>query len=183
MLVAASCAAALAGCGSTLESQPIAPSSLESFIAVREYPVYWLGNSFHGLSVSEVQRDRGGAYSVQYGNCARGGQATCLAPLAVVTSPENGFVAHGANAVRAATVRGVRALTSESGRTVELATGTVVVSIHADSAPLAAAAAHAMVPINDVGLPAGRLARALPATRFSSEPLPTQLQTSVSTSR
>ncbi len=179
----AGCLLALGGCGSTLESQPISPSSLESFIAVRGYPVYWLGNGFAGLSVSEVQRDRGGAYAVQYGNCAQGGQATCLAPLAIVTSPENSFVAHGAHAVQASTLRGARALISEAGKTIEVPTGAVVVSVRADSAALARAAAAHLVPINEVGVPDAPLPPALPATSFATAPLPTQLQSSASTSR
>ncbi len=176
------CALVTTGCGSTLENQPIAPSSLESFIAVRGYPVYWLGNSFAHLSVSEVQRDRGGAYAVQYGDCAKGGQATCLAPLAIVTSPENSFVAHGANGVRSGRLRDVSALTSEEGKTIEIPTGAVVVSIRADSAPLARAAAAAIAPINEIGLPGSPLPKALPATSFSTAPLPTQLRTSASSS-
>lgn len=182
LLGSGACALAVSACGSTLENQPIAPSSLESFIAVRGYPVYWLGNSFAHLSVSEVQRDRGGAYAVQYGDCAKGGQATCLAPLAIVTSPENSFVAHGANGVRTGHLRNVGALTSEEGKTIEIPTGAVVVSIRADSAPLARAAAAAIAPINEIGVPGSPLPKALPATGFSTAPLPTQLQTSVSSS-
>ena len=44
------CAIAVSACGSTLEEQPVAPSTLESLIAVREYPVYWLGNTFAMLA-------------------------------------------------------------------------------------------------------------------------------------
>jgi hypothetical protein len=177
------CALTVAACGSTLEEQPVAPSNLESFIAVREYPVYWLGNTFAGLSVSETSRDSGGAYTVQYGNCVSGGQFTCAPPLAVVTSPENSFVAHGATGVRVARLRGVSSFTSENGLTIEIPTGAVVVSVRAENAALARAAARALVPINEVGLPAARLPKALPTTRFATQPLPAQLKTSSSQTR
>jgi hypothetical protein len=176
------CAITVAACGSTLEEQPVAPSNLESFIAVREYPVYWLGNSFAGMSVSETSRDSGGAYTVQYGNCVSGGQFLCTSPLAIVTSPENSFIAHGSSGVRIGRIRGISSFTSEDGRTIEIPTGAVVVSVRADNAALAHAAARAIVPINAVGLPGTPLPKALPTTRFATEPLPTQLKTSSSSS-
>jgi hypothetical protein len=176
-------ALALAGCGSTLEDQPLAPSSLESLIATREYPVYWLGKSFSGLSVSEASRDRSGAYTVQYGNCIKGGQYACESPLSIVTSPENDFVAAGSAGVRVRPIRGVSSFTSEAGRAVEIPTGSVVVSIRADNAGLARAAALAIVPINGVGLPAAPLPKVLPATSFATQPLPTQLKSSASKSQ
>ncbi len=176
-------AVAVTACGSTLEEQPVAPSTLESFIAVREYPVYWLGNTFRKLSVSEVSRDSGGAYTVQYGNCVSGGQFTCTAPLAVVTSPENSFIAHGAENFHVVRMRGVIAYSSEDGLTIEIPTGAVVVSVRADNVATARAAARAVVPINSVGLPAAPLPHALPTTRFATEPLPAQLKTSQSKSR
>jgi hypothetical protein len=179
------CVSALAvvACGSTLEEQPIAPSSLESVIAVREYPVYWLGNSFHHLSVSEISRDSGGAYTVQYGSCVSGGEFTCESPLAVVTSPENSFVAHGPAGVRNLTLRHVSAFVSPDGHTIEIPTGAVVVSVRANSAALARAAARAIAPINTVGVPEAPLPKALPTSRFATEPLPLQLKTSASKSR
>jgi hypothetical protein len=176
-------ALALAGCGSTLENQPLAPSSLESLIATREYPVYWLGKRFLGLSVSEASRDRGGAYTVQYGNCIKGGQYACESPLSIVTSPENDFIAAGSAGVRVRPIRGVSSFTSEAGRAVEVPTGSVVVSIRAQTAALARAAALSIVPINGVGLPAAALPKVLPATSFATQPLPTQLKTSSSKSQ
>jgi hypothetical protein len=174
------CACAVAACGSTLEEQPVNASTLESLIAVREYPVYWLGNSFGGLNVSEALRDSSGAYTVEYGNCIKGGQFSCVAPLSVVTSPENDFVAAGSAGVRVARLRGVSSFTSEAGRAVEVPTGAVVVSIRADSARLARAAAQAIVPINGVGVPSAPLPKVLPTSSFATEPLPTQLKTSSS---
>ena len=179
------CVSALAvvACGSTLEEQPIAPSSLESLIAVREYPVYWLGNSFSHLSVSEISRDSGGAYTVQYGTCLSGGQFTCESPLAIVTSPENSFVAHGPAGVHNRSLRDVSAFVSPDGHTIEIPTGAVVVSVRANSAALARAAARAIAPINTLGMPEAPLPKALPTSHFATEPLPQQLKTSASKSR
>lgn len=176
-------ALAVVACGSTVEEQPVAPSTLESLIAVREYPVYWLGNTFGRMSVSEVSRDSGGAYTVQYGACLSGGQFACAAPLAIVTSPENSFVAHGPAGVRALRLRGVSAFISRDGHTIEIPTGAVVVSVRADSTELARAAARAVVPINMLGVPQAPLPKALPTSQFATEPLPTQLKTSSTKSR
>jgi hypothetical protein len=171
------CAGAVVACGNTLEEEPVAPSTLESLIAVRQYPVYWLGNTFARLSVSEVSRDNGGAYTVQYGNCVSGGQFVCPAALSIVTSPENSFIAHGPAGVRTARLRDVSSFVSLDGRTIEIPTGAVVVSVRAASPSLARAAALAIVPINAVGLPAAPLPRGLPTTSFATEPLPEQLKT------
>jgi hypothetical protein len=173
----------LVGCGTTVEEQPVAPSTLESLIAVREYPVYWLGNTFSHLNVSEVSRDSGGAYTVQYGTCLSGGQFACAPPLEVVTSPENSFVAHGPAGMRMLPMRAVSVFVSRDGRTIEIPTGTVIVSVRADSAQLARDAARAIVPINALGVPQAALPKALPASRFATEPLPAQLKTSESKSR
>jgi hypothetical protein len=177
------CALVVAGCGSTLEDQPLAPSNLESLIAIREYPVYWLGKRFAGLSVSEASRDRSGAYTVQYGNCIKGGQYACESPLSIVTSPENDFVAAGSSGVRVRPIRGVSSFASEAGRAVEVPTGQVVVSIRAENAALAGAAALAIVPINVVGVPAAPLPKVLPTSSFATQPLPTQLKTPSSKSQ
>jgi len=174
---------AVVACGRTVEERPVAPSTLESLIAVREYPVYWLGNSFDHLSVSEVSRDSGGAYTVQYGTCLSGGQFTCESQLAIVTSPENSFVAHGPAGVRSVSVRDVDAFVSPDGDTIEIPTGAVVVSVRASSSALAHAAARSIVPINTLGLPEQPLPKALPTSHFATEPLPQQLKTSSSKSR
>jgi hypothetical protein len=177
------CGLAVVACGNTLEEEPVAANTLESLIAVHEYPVYWLGNSFDRLSVSEVSHDSGGAYTVQYGNCVSGGQFTCAAALSIVTSPENSFIARGPAGLRTVPMRMVSAFVSRDGHTIELPTGAVVVSVRADTAGLARAAARAIVPINGVGLPGSSLPRALPSSDFATEPLPSQLKTSASKTR
>jgi hypothetical protein len=173
-LGATTLALALGGCGDTVQDRPIAHNTLESLL-VAPYPVYWLGRSFHGLQVTGAEHDPSGAFSVQYGDCAVGGQSTCVPPVQIVTSPDNSFLAGGTTPRRTTLVRGVAAFLAQRGRTVEIATAGVVVGIYGDSAALAAAAAQTIVPINELGAPGERLPARLPDTGFGSTPLPSQI--------
>jgi hypothetical protein len=168
------CALALSACGDTRQDRPIPHNTLETLL-VAPYPVYWLGRSFHGLAITEATHDPGGAFTVQYGDCVTGGQSTCVPPLRVVTSPDNSFVAGGEGVQRSVAVRGVSAVLAQSGRTVEIATAGVVVSIYANTPSLAAAAAQTTVPINEAGAPGDRLQERRPDTGFGSTPLPSQV--------
>ncbi|HWF31468.1 MAG TPA: hypothetical protein VG188_02810 [Solirubrobacteraceae bacterium] len=163
----------LGGCGDTLQDQPIASNTLEKLL-VAPYPVYWAGRSFQGLAIMEATRDPGGAFSVQYGDCVEGGQSTCVPALRVVTSPDNSFLPGGSTPQRLAPVRGVGSVIAQRGRTIEVPTGGVVVSIYANSARLAAAAAQTVVPINEAGVPGAPLPVRLRDTGFGSTPLPSQ---------
>jgi hypothetical protein len=167
-------ALALAGCGDTLQTQPIAHNTLEALLAA-PYPVYWLGHSFRGLALTEATKDPSGAFSVLYGTCKQGGQGTCVPPLRVVTSPDNSFLPGGSVTRTVAMIRGTRGLLSPDGRTVVIAAGGVVVDIYALDARLAAAAAQSVVPINDIGWPGAELPAALPDTGFGELPLPAQM--------
>ncbi len=167
------CSIALAGCGDTLQDRPIPHNALESLL-VAPYPVYWLGHSFHGMSITEASHDPGGAFTVGYGDCVNGGQSTCVPPLRVVTSPDNSFLAGGTSAQRNASIRGVVAVIAQTGRTIELPTSGVVVGIYAVNARLAAAAARTVVPINQAGVPGAPLPAPLPDTGFAATPLPSQ---------
>jgi hypothetical protein len=174
--LALSCCAltlALGGCGDTLQDQPIAHNTLEKLL-VAPYPVYWAGRSFQGLAITEATHDPGGAFSVQYGDCVEGGQSTCVPALRVVTSPDNSFVPGGSASQHGALVRGVGSIVAQRGRTIEIPTGRVVVSLYADSARLASAAAKTVVPINEAGVPGAPLPARLPDTGFGSTPLPSQ---------
>jgi len=167
-------ALALGGCGDTLQDRPIAHNTLETLI-VAPYPVYWLGRSFRGLNITEATHDPGGTFSVQYGDCVEGGQSTCVPALRVVTSPDNSFLAGGSSPQHGVRVRGVGALATQRGRTIEIPTGGVVVGVYADSSHLATAAAQTVVPINEVGVPGGALPARLSDTGFGSTPLPSQV--------
>jgi hypothetical protein len=165
---------ALCSCGNTLQDRPIPHNILESLIAA-PFPVYWLGASFEGMAVSEATRDPGGAYSLRYGDCLRGGEGTCVTPLEVVSSPDNSFLPGGDAATSRARIRGVDALVAHGGRTIVIPTAGVVLDIYASSARTAAAAARTALPINEVAAAGAPLPRALPNTGFGEAPLPSQL--------
>jgi hypothetical protein len=171
--LAALCVLALGACGDTVQQRPISHSILEGLI-VAPYPVYWLGASFHGMALTEATRDPSGAYSVEYGNCLQGGQGTCVAPLRVVSSPDNSFLPGGGAKTRAASIRSQPAILAQRGRTVIVATGAMVVDVYASSPSMAAAAAREMVPINQPGDPEAPLPARVPDTGFDRQPLPSQ---------
>jgi hypothetical protein len=167
------CAAALGACGDTLQAKPIPHNILESMI-ISPFPVYWAGGSFQGLSITDIAHDPSSAYSVQYGNCLEGGQGTCVAPLRIVTSPDNSFLPGGSPPSDATLVRGVPVVVARRGRTIVIPTGNVVVDIYASSARLARAAASAVVPINAPGAPQAQLPAPMPDSGFGEKPLPSQ---------
>jgi hypothetical protein len=173
LLAALAATVAIAGCGDTLQDQPIAHNTLEGLL-VAPYPVYWLGGSFQGMQITESTHDPSGGFAVNYGDCVEGGESTCVPPLRVVTSPDNSFVAGGSTPQQRAPVRGVQAVFAQRGHTIEIATAGVVVGIYADNAKLAAAAAQTLAPINEVGAPGEPLPARLPDTGFGSTPLPSQ---------
>jgi hypothetical protein len=171
--LAAAAAVAGAGCGDTLQDRPISHNTLETLLAA-PYPVYWLGRTFDGLAITEANRDPGGAFSVQYGDCKVGGQGTCVAPLRVVTSADNSFLPGSSGAHIPVAVRGVSGLAAQGGRAIVLPTGGVVIAIYALHRDVAAAAARAVAPINAPEPPGARLPAPLPDTGFGRTPLPSQ---------
>ncbi len=167
------CALAFGACGNTLQDQPISHTTLESLL-LAPYPVYWLGGSFQGMAITEASQDPSGAFAVQYGDCAEGGQNTCVPRLRVVTSPDNSFIPAGSQPHRTAPLRGVRSVVAQGGDTIELPTAGVVVGVYANNPSLARVAAETTVPINDAGAPDGPLPSTLPDTGFAEQPLPGQ---------
>jgi hypothetical protein len=168
------CAVALSACGNTVQSSPISHSLLEDLI-VAPYPVYWLGDKFEGMKITEATHDPSGAFSVEYGNCLQGGQGACVPPLRIVSSPDNSFLPGGLAPATQRTVRGAMAVIAQQGRTMVIATGGVVVDIYGDEAQLASAAAKTMVPINEIGSPEEPLPARLPDTGFAATPLASQM--------
>ncbi|HXB65803.1 MAG TPA: hypothetical protein VNV42_13115 [Solirubrobacteraceae bacterium] len=164
----------LGACGDTLQDQPSPPSVLEPLVTQEAFPVYWLGGSFHGLPITHVGHNPGGAYEIQYGNCLVGGENVCATPLEIVTSPDNSFLPGGAATQSAALVRGVRGRAAQGGRSLSLATGPVVVDLYATTPALVSAAAETMVAINRPGAPGAPLAPPLPNTGYGRRPLPVQ---------
>jgi hypothetical protein len=164
-------ALALGGCGDTLQNKPLSANTLESLIEA-PFPVYWLGSSFKGMLLNEATRDPGAAYTLEYGNCVRGGQSTCVAPLRVVSSPDNSFTPGGSTPSRVSSIRGVAAVIAQAGRSISIPTAGVVVDIYASDPRLALAAARMVVAINEMGTPEAPLPAALPDTGFGATPLP-----------
>jgi hypothetical protein len=169
---------ALAGCGDTLQVKPIPHNTLESLIAA-PYPVYWLGERFQNLQVTEAKRDPSGGYVVQYGNCLQGGQGSCTPPLRIVTSPDNSFLPGSTTAFTSMKLRGVDAIAVEAGRALVIPTGRVVLAIYASRPSLALAAADVAVPINLPSSPREALPKRLPNSGFGSTPLPAQLPSTI----
>jgi len=170
------CLLAVAACGDTIQDQPIPHNILEGLLEA-PYPVYWLGGSFHGMAITEAAHDPGGAFRVQYGDCVQGGQYTCVPALRIVTSPDNSFLPLGSAAHETVPLRGISAVLADGGRTIEIPTSRVVVSIYAEDALLARAAAQTAVPINRIGAPEAPLPPRLPNTGFAQMPLPGQAPT------
>jgi hypothetical protein len=169
------CAVAMSACGDTLQDQPIAPQALESVIVKSRFPVYWLGFKFTGMRITGVTIDPGGAVTIHYGDCLVGGQYTCVTPVAVVSSPDNSFLPGTADASRVVRVRDAATVVAQGGTTLETATGSVVVSVHARTPALAGAALATMAPVNKVGLPLAPLPAPAPDTGFDRVPLPSQI--------
>ena len=165
----------LGGCGNTLQDQPVGSGLLEQLVIQREYPIYWLGAEFHHMAVTGLLRDPSEALTVQYGDCAEGGQSTCVTPLTLVSSPDNSFRALGSASSSPVAIRGVTGLLAEGGRTIEIPTADVVVDIYAKTPALAMAAARTMVAINQGGAPGSRLAAPLPSTDAETQPVAGQL--------
>jgi hypothetical protein len=172
------CAPLLTGCGDTLQDKPIPHNILETMV-VAPFPVYWLGERFGKLAITEANHDASGAFSVQYGDCLQGGQGTCTAPLKIVTAPDNSFLPAGDARSEAASVRGIPARLTAAGRTIEIPTGGVVVNIFARDAATARSAARGIAAINRPVSPGQSLPARLPDTGFGSRPLPSQLPATV----
>lgn len=173
-LLAACCAPLLAGCGNTIQNQPMSNSTLEQLVAVEGYPVYWLGGSFEGMELTSVSEDPGGAYTLQYGDCVGGGPSTCRTPVEVISSPNNAFLPSTGVGTSPVSIRGVKGVLAQHGAVIELRTGPIVLDVRALRRPLAFAAAAAIVPINEPGRPGERLPAALPDTGFGERAIESQ---------
>ncbi len=159
----------LAGCGDTLQLEPLRDRDLTDASQV-SYIVYWAGRAFEGMPVSFAGRQTGGSVLVTYGNCVVGGQTTCMRALSIVTSDDNSFVPGALLTTTRRVIRGRVAVVAMGGRTLEIATGSVVVDITASTPVLALAAAMAMSPLNGSsshpGAPYAPLPPALPPNGF-----------------
>jgi hypothetical protein len=89
----------------------------------------------------------------------------------IVTSPDNSFVPGGDRGRSHTTVRGLRAVMAQNGRTLQIPTGPVIVNIYASSAALARQVAEEISPMNQPGSPAAPLPPPLPDTGYGQTPL------------
>jgi hypothetical protein len=137
----------LAGCADTLQLEPLRDRDLTD-ASHQTYIVYWVGRAFEGMPVSFASQETGGSVLVTYGNCVVGGQTTCIRALSIVTSHDNSFVPGAQHTSVRRIIRGRLAVVATGGRTLEIATGPVVVDITANTPALALAAAEAMSPLN-----------------------------------
>jgi hypothetical protein len=174
LCLAGLCGLALSACASTTQDKPIPHNVLENMIEAN-FPVYWLGRAFEGMQLAEAIHDPSDAWSVQYGNCLEGGEGGCVPRLRIVTSPDNSFLPGGQAFTHDTRVRGVRALLAQGGKTIALATGTVVIDIYATNPRTAVEAARTAVPINATAQPQAPLPAALPNTGFDEQPLSSQI--------
>jgi hypothetical protein len=161
----------------------MSPAPLETVIVKSRFPVYWLGLRFHGMQITNVILDPGGAVTIRYGDCVLGGQYTCVPPIAVVSSPDNSFVPGDGAKNGSVPVRGVTASTAKGGATLAIRTGGVVVSVYARDAALARAGAATMTPVNDVGLAGAPLPATIADTGFDRMPLASEVPAGVSIPR
>jgi len=166
LLAAALLALTLAACGGdTLQLKALSDDDLSSAADV-PYAVYWTGRAFQGMPVTFAGTRTGGSVLITYGNCVIGGQNTCTHALSIVTSHDNSFIPGAQHSNVRRLIRGRLAVIGMGGRTIEIATGPVVVDINASTAALARAAAEAMSPLNRSGAPGATLPPALPPNGF-----------------
>ena len=160
----------LAGCGDTLQLEPLRDQDLTD-AAGAPFPAYWVGRVFHGMPVSFAGKQPGGSVLVTYGNCLVGGQNTCVRALSIVTSHDNSFLPGAAHTNARAIIRGRVAVVAMGGRTLEIPTGSVVVDIAASTPDLAFVAARAMTALNarlgQLGGPGSLLPPPLPPNGFA----------------
>ena len=116
--------------GETPEAESAAPRSFDRF------PVYYLGESFEGLALTETPPAGERLASFVYGSCEPTGDTGCAPPLEVQTwpackrNPSSYELAPGMPMPRREdTIRGVPAAFYEDGLRLELSTGEVTVVI------------------------------------------------------
>jgi hypothetical protein len=137
----------LAACGGSILGSPRGNFSVEEARAFREFPVYYVGDSFRELPLTAVLRQKVEPYpgappirpnyvSFIYGTCdASGGDGGCAPPLEIQTHPSclstPADVSRYVTVDGTATVRGVKGVFYDLGSKLVLVTGRSTVSIYA----------------------------------------------------
>jgi len=141
VLVSRASSSEAAARGEPREAESAAPQSSDDF------PVYFLGESFEGLELTEAPPPGRGLASFVYGSCDPTGDTGCAPPLEVQVwpacrrNPSSYELAPGVPMPRREdTVRGVPAAFYEDGLRLELSTGSVTVVIFGEHEQIVRAA-------------------------------------------
>jgi hypothetical protein len=172
----------------TAEARP-QQFSVEDARHFDEYPVYWLGESFQGLPLTDVARmDWPGAFpgkpyndpwhevSFTYGDCdIAPGEESCAMPLSVGVRPycevPPEVIAEGAKTAPPEVIRGATVQRLASG-TLQMWTGNVTVNIAATDQDNLMLAAQNLVRLNGDGKPSTPSENLGPPDEIDCPPMP-----------
>jgi len=152
-----------AGTGEGTTHRPVrGNSSVEEVRLQTGRDVYYVGESFAGLSLTAVERrtDEAGYVSLLYGDCQADDHSGCALPLEIQTWPScarNLALYDGADPFaptpERVLVRGVPAGILDEGRQVELQTGNSTIVIFGESRALVARAAASLRGVDNPARP------------------------------
>jgi hypothetical protein len=182
-MLAALCAAVLAGGCATGQPHPLLGQELAEAQTFPYYRVYWVGPRFAGHPLTAADGQKGYIAtvgdSVYYGDCVHGkgvlGTGTCQLPLQVTTVIYRLHSNSSLGPQRNMVIRGVPAVVYDEGRSIELYSGRMAIDIFSDTFAHAVRAAAALRPLNAPG----SASRDLPAPVFCpglSGPMDAHLQ-------
>jgi hypothetical protein len=159
VLVGALAAGALSlfGCGGHA-APPVDRAAIQIGRQFPYFRVYWVGARFQGVPVTAIGGrsgyERSSGTNVAYGDCERTkgllSTGPCVLPLEVNTKIFRAQDNRSLGNQRNVALRCVPATVFDGGRSIQIYTGRVVVSIYADSAARALGAAAALRPLNTV---------------------------------
>jgi hypothetical protein len=163
-ILAAGCAVAAAGCG-TSQPGPLTATELSEAQTFPYFRVYWVGRSFDGRPLAAADGLKGYIEkvgdSVYYGDCVNSkgilGGGNCLLPLQVTTVI---YALHSNKALgeqHNILVRGVPATVYDEGRAIEIYSGRVAIDIFSDTYAHALQASNELFPLNAPGSGSGEL--------------------------
>jgi hypothetical protein len=164
-VLAALCAAALAGGCATTHPVPLGEHSLAEAESFPYFRLYWVGPRFDGRPLVAADGRKGYIASVgdsvYYGDCIHGkgvfGGGSCLLPLQVTTVIYRLHLNSALGPQRNTLIRGVPATIYDEGRSIELYSGREAIDIFSDTFAHASQAALELRPLNAPGSAAANL--------------------------
>jgi len=164
-MLAALCAAVLAGGCATGQPRPVLGQELAEAQTFPYYRVYWVGPRFAGHPITAADGQKGYIAtvgdSVYYGDCVHGkgvlGSGTCQLPLQVTTVIYRLHSNSSLGPQRNTVIRGVPAVVYDEGRSIELYSGRMAIDIFSDTFAHAIRAAGQLLPLNAPGSASGDL--------------------------